>query len=166
MQRKKVCIIGASAVGKTSLVSFYSGKAFDSQYHSTLGARISTAAVSVRERLRELVIWDIKGETEFYHVPSSYFHGCEGCVLVADGTRPNTAGQALDMLSNLELITGEIPCVMLINKLDLHDRWEFDEVQLSFLREQIADVYTCSARGGITMQNAMETLARKMWGAK
>ena len=53
--RKKVCILGAAAVGKTSLVAGISGEALCSTYRSTLGVRITTAAVPVSERLRELI---------------------------------------------------------------------------------------------------------------
>jgi small GTP-binding protein len=166
MRRKKVCIIGAAAVGKTCLVASYSGESLHVGYRSTLGARITTAAVSVQERLRGLVLWDIKGETEFYRIPPAYLYGCEGCVLVADGTRASTVEHAMDLLARVETLSGGVPHVMLVNKLDLSDRWEVGEALLSSLRKRVPEIYTCSARGGITVQTAMETLARKMWGMR
>jgi len=81
---KKICMLGASAVGKTSLVSRLSGAVFSSAYQSTLGVRISRATVAANQRLQELVIWDIKGENTFYSVPSAYFHGAR-----AQQGRPN-----------------------------------------------------------------------------
>jgi small GTP-binding protein len=166
MRRKKICIIGASAVGKTSLVASYSGAVFSSGYHPTLGVRITIAVVAISERLKELVVWDIKGESEFYRINPAYLYGSDGYVLVADGTRRATLGQAMDLQTCMKDLVGDIPHVMLINKLDLDDIWEMDDALLSTIRSQVSDVYTCSARGGITIHNAIETLARRMWGVK
>lgn len=164
--RKKVCILGAAAVGKTSLVAGISGEALCSTYRSTLGVRITTAAVPVSERLRELILWDIKGESEFYHIPLVYLTGCSGCIFVADGTRASTVHIALDLIHRMRDHSGDIPHVLLINKKDLSDIWEVDDSLVSSLTGQVKDVYTCSARGGITVHTAIENLARRMWGAK
>ncbi len=165
-QRKKVCVLGSAAAGKTSLVASYSGDGLCDTYQSTLGVRITTAVVAIRERLRELVVWDIKGESEFYHIPQVYLTGCAGCIFVADGTRASTVRTALDLRDRLKDSFGEIPGVLLINKRDLFDIWEVDEPLLSSLREQFGEVYPCSSRGGITLHTAIESLAKKMWGVK
>jgi len=166
MRRKKICIIGASAVGKTSLVAGYSGSVFSSGYQSTLGVRITRAVVAISERLKELVVWDIRGESEFYHIDPAYLYGSEGYVLVADGTRRTTLDCAIDLQTCMKELVGDIPHVLLINKVDLDDIWEIDDALLSAIRSQVPDVYTCSARGGITIHNAIENLAHRMWGVK
>lgn len=165
-QRKKVCVLGSAAAGKTSLVASYSGNGLCETYQSTLGVRITTAVVPVRERLRELVVWDIKGESEFYHIPQVYLTGCAGCIFVADGTRASTVQTALDLHNRVKESFGEIPGVLLINKWDLYDIWEVDESLLSSLEEQFKGVYPCSSRGGITIHTAIESLAKRMWGVK
>ena len=166
MRRKKICIIGASAVGKTSLVASYSGSVFSSGYQSTLGVRITRAVVAISERLKELVVWDIRGESEFYRIDPAYLYGSDGYVLVADGTRRATLDCAMDLQTRMEKIVGDIPHVLLINKLDLNDIWEVDDTLLSSIHAQVPDVYTCSAHGGITIHTAIENLARRMWGVK
>lgn len=166
VQRKKICVLGASATGKTSLVASFSGEAFVSSYQSTLGVRITRAVVPVHERLREFVVWDIKGENEFYRIPQVYLAGCQGCLLVADGTRRATVDAALDIRARMREIAGNIPEVMLVNKLDLNDIWEVDEAMLSSLRSQGIGVHMCSARGGLALHTALEGLAHAMWGVK
>jgi small GTP-binding protein len=163
-QRKKVCILGASAVGKTSLVASFSGARFSSAYRSTLGVRITKAVVTVGQRLRELIVWDIKGESDFYRIPDVYMLGCDGYVLVADGTNRATLEHALDLRARMQGFAGEIPHVLLINKLDLREVWEVDEDLLESVRAQVEDVYPCSARGGLSLNNAFESLARRIWG--
>ncbi|HPS94210.1 MAG TPA: ADP-ribosylation factor-like protein [Deltaproteobacteria bacterium] len=166
MQRKKVCFIGASAVGKTSLVAACSGAALPGEYESTLGVRITKAVVTTGERLKELVLWDIKGESEFYRIPPVYLAGSDGYVLVADGTRRASVEHAMELKARVGEIAGDLPHVLLITKKDLFDAWEVDEALLSSLRARGEVAYPCSARGGIGVQNAMEALARAMWGVK
>ena len=166
VQRKKVCFLGAAATGKTSLVAAFSGAAPPGGYESTLGARITKAVVTIGERLRELVLWDIKGESEFYRIPPVYLAGSDGYVLVADGTRRASVENAMELRARVGEIVGDLPHVLLITKKDLFDAWEMDEALLSSLRARGEAVYPCSARGGIGVQNAMEALARAMWGGK
>ncbi|HOS98065.1 MAG TPA: ADP-ribosylation factor-like protein [Deltaproteobacteria bacterium] len=163
-QRKKICILGAAAVGKTSLMAGYSGQAVSGDYASTLGVRITRAVVPVRGRLRELIVWDIKGESAFYRIPPEYLLGAHGCVYVADGTRRGTLERALDIRARMREIIGDIPELMLVNKLDLRDIWEVDEDQLSSLNSMGLAVHAVSAHGGLALHTAMEGLARAMWG--
>jgi len=166
VQRKKVCILGAAATGKTSLVAASSGVALSGGYESTLGVRITKAVVTIGERLRELVLWDIKGESEFYRIPPVYLAGSDGYVLVADGTRRASVEHAMELRARVRAIAGDLPHMLLITKKDLFDAWEVDEALLSSLRARGEVAYPCSARGGIGVQNAMESLARAMWGVK
>jgi len=166
MRRKKVCFLGAAATGKTSLVASYSGNTLDSVYQSTLGVRITAAVVPINERLRELVIWDIKGESEFYQIPMVYLTGSAGCIFVADGTRIETLEIAMELRLRMKESIGEIPHVLLINKTDLQEAWEVDDPLIFSLKEQVKDLYLCSAYGGITLRTAIESLAHKMWEGK
>jgi len=166
LRRKKICFIGASAVGKTSLVAACSGQALCSEYQSTLGVAVSTLAIPIQERLREIVVWDIKGESEFYRIPHAYLHGMDGYVIVADGTRASTLTHALILRTRMEEIAGNTPHLLLINKLDLSDLWEIDPSRLSSAHRQVRNVHTCSARSGLSVRSAIEKLSREMWGLK
>lgn len=164
--RKKICVLGAAAVGKSSLVADYAGGDFSAKYHSTLGARITRATVVIRERLRELVVWDIKGESEFYHIPSGYLYGCDGYVLVADGTRRATWEHALELHQRMQAMLGDIPHVLLCNKMDLEHAWELDDATLAYLQSHIPDCFVCSAFRGDGMVDAMVALGHALWRAK
>jgi small GTP-binding protein len=164
--RKKICFIGASAVGKTSLIANYASEPFSSKYHSTLGARITRATLVIKARLRELIIWDIKGETEFYHFPQAYLRGSDGFVFVADGTRPATCDQVLEQRERVFKSMGERPHVLLCNKVDLSQLWTLSETDIERMRANIPNIFTCSARDGNGIRLAMETLTLAMWSIK
>ncbi len=47
MVQKKICLLGAFAVGKTSLVTQFVDSIFSDKYHTTVGVRIEKKALSL-----------------------------------------------------------------------------------------------------------------------
>jgi GTPase SAR1 family protein len=47
MVQKKICMLGAFAVGKTSLVTRFVDSSFSEKYHTTMGVRIEKKACSL-----------------------------------------------------------------------------------------------------------------------
>jgi len=95
MIRKKICLLGDFAVGKTSLVRWYVDRQFSDQYLSTIGVKISRKLLDystpeIHDRSVQMVIWDIEGSTEFKGIPSSYIQGAHGAIVVGDLTRGDT----------------------------------------------------------------------------
>ena len=90
MIQKKVCMLGAFAVGKTSLVARYVHSIFSDKYLTTIGVKIDKKPVSLLRGEMELILWDIYGEDEFQKVRMSYLQGASAYLLVADGTRRAT----------------------------------------------------------------------------
>lgn len=166
LRRKKICIIGASAVGKTNIISRFSGGGFDNRYHTTLGVCITKVTVAIGGRLKELVIWDIKGECEFYKIPPAYLYGSDGYVLVADGTRASTCDYALGLRTRLRDYLGTLPHILMVNKDDLSQVWDLDQQAMAMLRRQVPSVYSVSALTGAGIHDAMDSLSREMWGVK
>jgi len=75
MIRKKICLVGAPGVGKTSLVRRFVERRFEADYHSTIGVRIDRRSLDVDGNEVSLIIWDIHGEDESLSVRSSYLAG-------------------------------------------------------------------------------------------
>ena len=61
MITRKVCLLGAFAVGKTSLMRRFVHGVFDERYLTTLGVKIDTKTVELDGKAVKLVIWDIEG---------------------------------------------------------------------------------------------------------
>jgi GTPase SAR1 family protein len=70
--KKKICMVGSFAVGKTSLVRQYVRSMFSEKYHSTVGVKIDKKSVAVDDRTVDLILWDIQGEDEFQRVHIAY----------------------------------------------------------------------------------------------
>jgi hypothetical protein len=162
MIKKKVCLLGAFAVGKTSLVQRYVHSIFSEKYHTTVGVRIEKTQVRANDTDVDLIIWDLHGEDDFQHVRLSYLKGSSGCIYVADGTRGKTLLTALNLKEIAENTMGEIPCVLVINKLDLKDQWEIDPLVLDDMKRNGMMIFQTSAKTGEEVRQAFQLLTLKM----
>lgn len=104
MIQKKVCMLGAFAVGKTSLVERYVKSIFSEKYQTTVGVKIDKREVLVGATTVKLVLWDLHGEDRFQAVQASYLRGASGVLLVVDPTRP------LDARGRAELARAKHGC--------------------------------------------------------
>jgi hypothetical protein len=162
MIKKKICMLGAFAVGKTSLVQRYVHSIFSEKYHTTVGVRIEKTQTRANDTDVDLIIWDLHGEDDFQHVRLSYLKGSSGCIYVADGTREKTLVTALNLKKLAENTIGEIPCVLVINKLDLKDQWEINPLVLDDMKGKGMMVVQTSAKTGEEVRQAFQLLAQKM----
>ena len=97
--KKKVCLLGSFAVGKTSLSERFVYNRFDEKYLTTIGVKISQKILPPFQDPRSgqfiqhnFLIWDIAGLGKFGKVALNYFRGAAGALTVADLTRPETIG--------------------------------------------------------------------------
>ena len=127
MIQKKICMLGAFGVGKTSLVSRFVHSLFSDKYLTTVGVKIEKKSVDVEGEQVDLVIWDIYGDDDFQKVRMSYVRGASGYLLVADGTRSTTLDTARALQDSVQRTLGAVPFILVLNKADLVDQWALDE---------------------------------------
>jgi small GTP-binding protein len=159
MLKHKVCMLGAFAVGKTSLVRRFTTEAFSEKYLTTVGVTIEKKPVAVDGDEVSLLIWDIQGEDQISKVPMSYLRGASGYLLVVDGTRGQTLETAISLHDRARAELGDVPFVILLNKCDLRHEWQLEESAVSRLRSRGWRVIPTSARTGLGANEAFQTLA-------
>ena len=159
--KKKICMVGSFAVGKTSLVKRYVDSIFSEKYLTTVGVKIDKKSVAVGDRAVDLVLWDIQGEDEFSKVQTAYLRGMSGYLLVADGTRLHTLDTALSLKEMVDREIGDIPFVFIINKKDLAAEWAIDQDSIGKLKEEHGWVtMETSAKTGLGVEDAFLTLTK------
>jgi len=162
MISKKICMIGAFAVGKTSLVEQYVRSIFSNRYLSTVGVKISKKECRVGDQDVNLMLWDMEGKDEYNEINASYLRGAMGFLLVADGTRKDTLNTAL-LIRLLALdVAGNIPHILLLNKADLFTDWQVTEEDIAHLELQGLQVLKTSAKTGEGVEDAFVRLAEAM----
>ena len=159
MNRKmKICLIGATAVGKSSLVSRYVSSIFSETYRTTIGVNIQTRVVRYENEDVDLVLWDLSGEDEFQNVQPSYLRGASGYLLVLDGTRRETLDVAEMLSERVRTVLGDAPFVVVVNKTDLVAAWAIVSADLEAMKRKGWSVVEASAKTGVGVEEAFQQL--------
>jgi len=162
MISKKICMLGALSVGKTSLIEKYVSSIFSNKYLSTVGVKISKKSVNIDGADLSMVLWDMEGKDEYTDINMLYLRGSMGFFVVADLTRFDTFETALKIRQIvLNMLRREIPNMLLLNKSDLPD-WEVTDKHVEAARASGVKTLYTSAKMGTAVNEAFETIARDM----
>ena len=142
----KICVLGDSGVGKTSLVRRFAEDRFDMVYRMTCGASVTparadldygehglTARLSVR-------IWDVTGEIGPGR-GAAFLRGASGALVVADASRPESQTDIRRWIEEFRAAAGDMPVVIALNKADIIDRQQFDTSKLIEICQEYDCVY-------------------------
>lgn len=161
---EKICILGDSGVGKTSIVKRYAHDSFDDGYLTTCGAKVTQRKINlnyprlnIRARL-SVQIWDITGERRG-GLNRAFFKGASGALVVGDAARLETQLDIWKWIEDLQAEAGNVPVVIVVNKSDILDKEEFDYLLMDDLANEYGCQYTmASARTNFHVDRAFRML--------
>jgi small GTP-binding protein len=160
--QKKVCMVGAFGVGKTSLVARFVKSIFSDKYLTTLGVKIDKKALTLGDQEMTLMLWDLAGEDALTQVKTTQLRGSSGYILVADGCRASTLEAAIDLQARAEAELGKLPFTCVVNKADLRENWEVDAAALERLSGLGWTFLLTSAKTGEGVEQLFQELAARM----
>ncbi|MGA9496566.1 MAG: Rab family GTPase [Terriglobales bacterium] len=162
MIKKKICMVGAFGVGKTSLVSRFVHSIFSEKYQTTVGVKIDKKVVQHPAGEIDLILWDLAGEDAVTTVRPAHLKGAAGYILVMDGLRRNTLGVAIDLQRRVSEAVGDVPFMCVVNKTDLRELWEIQQADLDDLVSRGWTVIETSAKTGTAVEGVFRTLTDTM----
>lgn len=162
MIQKKVCMVGAFATGKTSLVERFVKSIYSELYQTTVGVKIDKKVVKLADKEITLILWDLHGEDEFQKIRMSYLRGSSGYILVVDGTRRTTLDKVIMLQARVEESIGKVPFIVLLNKWDLTEEWEIEDSTIEELWAKGWMAIKTSAKSGLGVEAAFLNLTEKM----
>lgn len=162
MIKKKICLLGYFAVGKTSLARRFVYETFSEKYHTTIGVKIDKKEVVVNGNPLQMLIWDIHGEDRFQKVQKSYLLGAAGYFLVVDATRAESLEAMMQLNDLVAKTVGQIPFMVLLNKWDLINERAISVEQIVNLGIDKDHLITTSAKTGEGVEEAFIYLAKKL----
>jgi small GTP-binding protein len=180
--KKKIVMLGASSVGKTSMVRRYVYDTFEDSYITTIGSKLTTKEMILEKDDEEieikLVIWDILGRVGYNASHARMFAGADGAFLIADLTRKETLGSMERYwIPLLFEVVGNIPLVFASNKSDLSNdfKYNFSEMEemasrynygIDPIPSHLKTCYMTSAKTGDNVEHAFQSLAHLLLASK
>lgn len=164
----KICLIGESAVGKTSLIRRFVQDSFDDRYIRTVGAKVTKKELKMDSFGSngpmdiQLLIWDIVGELSFRQLlQESFFYGTQGIIGTCDLTREKTLSELSNWMDFAMRITDTIPVVFLGNKNDLPGKQvSLNDINNFATKYENSNAYITSAKTGHNVELAFKTLGK------
>ena len=125
MREIKLCLLGDSGVGKSSLVLRFVTDRFDIQSTATIGASFMSKVLTVGENSFKYQIWDTAGQEKYKSLAPMYYRGAAAAIVVYDLTMENTFKSVKAWVRELqELGPPGIVIAIAGNKSDLKDQRE------------------------------------------
>jgi small GTP-binding protein len=168
--KKKICLLGAFAVGKTSLVERFVYNRFDEKYLTTIGVKVSQKILPPVQNPQSgqltqfnFLIWDIERIEKFDSVVQNYYRGAAGALAVADLTRPETIPNMQEIGDTFCSVSPTAQLLIVGNKLDI---FEQNKRTLSLLKKTASHFSTeyvlSSAKSGEQVEEVFMILAKKI----
>ncbi|ESO82802.1 hypothetical protein LOTGIDRAFT_229819 [Lottia gigantea] len=122
MRDVKLCLLGDSGVGKSSLVMRFVTDSFKPALESTIGASFMTKTVEVDGNTYKFQIWDTAGQEKYRALAPMYYRGAAAAIIAYDVTRESSFKSVKSWVQELRH-QGHPNIVLAIagNKCDLED---------------------------------------------
>jgi small GTP-binding protein len=173
--KKKIVLLGDSAVGKTSLIRRCVFDQFEDSYISTIGSKVTMKELNLHRPGKttklNMIIWDLIGREGYHALHAQTFVGVSGALLVCDLTRKETL-MSLERywIPFLFKVVENVPLAFACNKSDLEGEFEFSPDDLAevatrhngyvaeILPEHLEHSYSTSAKTGSNVERVFEAL--------
>lgn len=122
----KIIVLGASGVGKTTIMEQYAEKVFDEHRTAKMGVNFFRKQVRVNGKDYKFQFWDFIYNKQFESFHQVYSSGASAVFFVFDLTRPETFEFHERCLKNIwwQINLNRAPLLLIGNKLDLIENQE------------------------------------------
>ena len=148
---KKICLVGDSKVGKTSLINCFKGEDFNDTYTPSKACNYIDKIMTYQNKEIELEIWDTIGNEKYRPLNKLFYKDSSIIIFVYDITNKNS----FENIKNIwyqdvqDCLGKEIMIVILGNKSDLYIEEE--------VREEEARVYAKSVNAKLKIVSAKDS---------
>ncbi len=163
----KVLLLGAPAVGKTSILYRFVKNQFSHDYITTIGINYLTKEIHMEKKdFAKLVIWDIAGQKKFEFLHKQYYEGTQGALVIFDLTQIKTYEALETWVSEMfSILKEKIPFIIIGNKVDLIEdvgRSIDNDVVKEYAEIKDSIYIETSAKTGENVEDAFKELTHRM----
>ena len=162
-------VLGATNVGKTSLIQQYTNQYYETNTLSTIGYEFKMKNIKIKidniEKNVKLKIWDTSGQDIYFEQALITIKNCLGSLIVYDVSDKKSFQLVDKYLDNVysKKDKKKFPIILIGNKCDLNEEREvsFEEGKKKADSYQI-DFYETSAKNNINVENVFKYLTDKI----
>jgi len=156
----KVSLCGEPGVGKTSIALRQAQDSFPISHQPTLGANFLIWNTTIEGQEIRIIIGDSGSQEKFLPILPTYFMGSVVAALVFDITKKESFDRLDFWHELLKETVGDIPVVIIGNKLDLEESREVTKEEATRYAESINTVYfEVSAKANVNLFTAFKKIA-------
>ncbi|WJG09800.1 Rab family GTPase [Aliiglaciecola sp. LCG003] len=159
MIQKKICLLGPSGVGKTSLVRQFVEGIFSDKYLTTIGVKIDKKLIDLAIEQVQLMVWDLEGIDRYCGFQARYLRGASAYVIVTDHTRSQSLVEALE-IHHMARAVSNVPAILVVNKCDLDVAWHWTEDELNGYSKEFVASFNTSAKTGQQVEEMFKFVAQ------
>ncbi len=159
MIQKKICLLGASGVGKTSLVKQFVEGIFNEKYLTTIGVKVDKKVIELTDKSVQLMIWDLEGIDRYCGFQAKYLRGASAYAIITDQTRSQSLVEGIEIHNMAREVT-DAPAVLIVNKADLDVAWHWSEKEVNAYRQDFQGYFNTSAKSGSEVEAFFSCIAK------
>ncbi|KAI1899944.1 hypothetical protein AGOR_G00067140 [Albula goreensis] len=164
LRELKVCLLGDTGVGKSSIVWRFVEDSFDPNINPTIGASFMTKTVQYQNELHKFLIWDTAGQERFRALAPMYYRGSAAAIIVYDITKEESFQTLKNWVKELRQ-HGPPNIVVAIagNKCDLSDAREVTEKDAKDYADSIHAIFVeTSAKNAININEVFIEISQRI----
>ena len=167
IKRKKfnICLLGESAVGKTSLTKSLTGESFNQNVMSTIGIDYILHKAIIDGKEFTFKIFDTAGQEKYNSMASSLLHTMDGFLLVFSVDNRQTLEKIEHWINSIEqsVNRNEKAFIVVGNKIDINQRTVSNEEGVNFAHERNMRYFETSARTGFGVKGAFNQIFQDLY---
>ena len=159
----KVVLLGATMVGKTTLVTRFTSGEFDPSIKSTIGACYASKLVELPEGPIKLQIWDTAGQEKFKTLVPMYFRGAKVAILVYSVIDSDSKNEVEFWANSVkQATTGNTQLIFVGNKIDMDSERTVQKSQGEELAKELGGAFIeVSAMENTNVQELLQLIGKK-----
>ncbi|XP_065827759.1 ras-related protein Rab-22A-like [Oscarella lobularis] len=164
MREIKLCLLGDSGVGKSSLVLRFVSDTFNERAETTIGASFMSKTLLVDDRSFKYQIWDTAGQEKYRGLAPMYYRGAAAAIVVYDVTKMDTFKTLKSWIKELQQLgPRDIVIAIAGNKCDLEEMREVPTKEAVAYAEEIGAVFSeTSAKTAINVKDIFVRICQRL----
>ena len=164
MLKFKCIVLGASCVGKTSIINRFCHDIFVNDSDTTIGVDYASKKVVIQDKTITLLIWDTAGQERYKSIIPAYIRDCALALVVFDVSTMKTLEDAKHHVESVRSQRGDEAIIALVgNKIDLlKENEEVDESAKQYADKEGLLYYEVSAKSGTNINSMFKELSKNI----